>query len=160
MKKGFTIVELMIYMGLMATILVVLTEMFLSVLELQSETKTISNVEADGRFILARMFHDINRASSIELPSSLGQTADSTQLTIDSIANTYSTDENGNLIITNGYGINSLTGYDSSVSGLTFLRMGNAGGKNSLQIKFTLISRTLTKTGKIVKDFQTTVGIR
>src|SRR5688572_24260327 len=70
-QKGFSLVELLIVMGLMSILLLVLTDMFTSMLNVQTSTKAHSSVTEDGRFILSRLSYDVQRASSVTTPEYL-----------------------------------------------------------------------------------------
>ena len=159
-KKGFTLVELLIYMGLLSIILVVLSQIFGSVLDAQLESQATSSVHRDGRFILSKLTYDVHRANSIVLPASLGTSSTSLQLDISGI-NTYSLN-NGNLELTSGLETNNLNSGDTTVSNLTFTRIGNsvANAKNTVRITYTITSRIVRPKGLETKDFQTTIGIR
>lgn len=153
-KTGFTLVELMLYMGLMASLLVVLTEIFLSVMALQTESSSVANVGNNARFVLARLFYDFKRADTIVTPTSLGQTTATAEFTVDGVNYTYGTGSDGELTITSGGETDNLTGVGSRISDLSFTRLGNVGGENSLQIKYTLTE------GKESRNYQTTVALR
>ena len=160
---GVTIVELVIYLGILTILLTIFTTIFTSVIDVQIESEATSSVEQDRRFILSRLIYDITRAGSINTPYSLvvpNNQSNNLQITINGIPNSYTLDGNGNLILTNNLGADMLNSYDTSISGLSFARIGNAGGKNTLQITFTLSSRTQRSGGSEVRNFQTTVGIR
>jgi len=60
MKRGFTLIEILIYMGLMAALIIVLTNVFVTVLETQLESSSTSVVEIDGRYLLSRLIYDIH----------------------------------------------------------------------------------------------------
>lgn len=159
---GFTIPELLVFMALLSVFLIVLTEIFVSVLSVQTESESTSAVEQDGRFILARFIHDINQASAITAPNYLGSPASNTlQITVDGINYSYSL--NGvDLALTNDQGVNNLNSVDTNISNLAFTRLGNdLLGKNTLKLSFTIASKAINKTGQPeVKNFTTTVGMR
>lgn len=161
MKKrlGFTMVELLIYMGLLAILLVVVTEIFLAILDLQSKSTAVSSVAQDGKYLLARLTYDVRRATSMTTPSSIGQATTTTQLVINGATNTYN-GSTGDLVITNSNGSDNLTSVGSKISNLSFQRLGNVGGKNSLLIRFTLTSSQSLTGGKEVRDYETTVSLR
>ena len=60
MKKAFTLIELLIYMALVGLFLVILTNMLATILETQAESASVSLVDIDGRYILARLGYDAN----------------------------------------------------------------------------------------------------
>ena len=158
--RGFTLIELLIYMGLLSIILVVLSQIFGSILDAHLESQASSSVHRDGRFILSKLTYDVHRANSIVLPASLGASSTSLQLDISGI-NTYSLN-NGNLELTNSLGTNNLNSGDTTVSNLNFTRIGNsaANAKNTVRITYTITSKIVRPKGMETKDFQTTIGIR
>lgn len=158
-KHGFTIIELLIYMGILTIFLVVMTEIFLSSLDVQLSSEATSAVSQDGRFILARLAHDVGRAETITMPSSLGGTANTLQILIDGITYTYDV-AGGVFTLTNNFGTNPLQSYSSSVSGFTVTRLGNVDGKESARMGFTITSETGLSKGPETRTFETTVGVR
>jgi len=164
-RKGTTLVELLLYMGILAILLTVLTSIFVSVLDVQSESNAVSSVEQDGNYILARLNYDIHRAQNINIPTANGEVNSIFQIVIDGVNYTYNIDGNNNLVLTfinNGIlEINNLNSYGSSVSNLSVERLGFTGGKeNSLRITFTLTSRTKRISGFETKSFETNLSLR
>jgi type II secretory pathway pseudopilin PulG len=159
MNKGFTLVELLLYMALMTIFFGVLTNLFVATLDVKKESEATSAVEMDGKYILTRFGYDINRASAIGTPGTLGQTTSNMVLTIGGVTQTYAL-SSGNLTLTvNGQTAN-LNGSETTISGLSFQRLGNSGGEPDIQIKFTATSTTKRPKGPEVRNYQTTVGLR
>lgn len=158
-NKGFTLVELIIYMGIFSIFLLVLTTMFTTIFSSQFETNSITSTEQDGRFILRRLSNDIQGSSAINVPSTIGASSNTLQLVINGVTNTYSLD-NGNLILVNEKGTNNLNNFDSTISDLSFLRLGNNGGKNTIKFSFTTTSKTLKESGPETKTYNMTIGTR
>lgn len=160
-QKGVTIIELLLYMAILAVLLTILTSIFVSALDVQSESQATSSVEQDGNYILARLAYDIHRAQSINIPVTNGTTNDNFKIVINGMNYTYIVDANNNLILTDNSGINNLNNYGTSVSDFSVQRLGNVGGvENSLKINFTLTSRTKRISGFETKDFQTNLSLR
>jgi len=148
-------------MAILAVLLTVLTSIFTSALDVQSESNATSSVEQDGNFILARLSYDIHRASGINIPATNGATANNFQIVIGGVNYTYSIDGNNNLVLANDLGTNNLNDYGSSVSNFSVLRLGNTGGiENALQISFTITSRLKRVSGYETKNFQTNLSLR
>lgn len=158
-SKGFTFVELLLYMGLLSLFLLVQTQILTSVLGVRLESEANSAIVQDARFILARVIYDINRADNIVLPATPSAQSETLSLTIYNVSNTYSL-SGENLIIANNLGSNNLNSYGTKISSLSFKRLGNAGGKNTITISFTLESTTQREYGSETKTIQTTVGLR
>lgn len=154
-KRGFTLIEILIYMGIIAAFLAVLTEVFLSVLDVQVESQATSNVQIDGRFLLARLIYDIHRASAITAPSSAGASSPSLTLTIAGVSSVYSLG-GGRVQLTRNSISSPLTSVNTQITNLNFTRLGNPSptAKHTLTINFTVTD------GRQSKDYQVSVGLR
>ena len=162
-NQGFTLVELLLYMGIFSILLVALFQLFTSIIDTQIESQSSSSVFLDGQYILNRSRYDIQRAKSIVTPSSSGEQGTITKLSIDNAIYTYSL-VGGNLTLTND--IASTTGQlnsiDTTVSNLNFTRLSDAQGKSTdtLTISFRLTSNIIRRGGPNAENFKTTIGIR
>ena len=156
---GFTLIEAMIVMALLATFLTVLTSLFVKAVDVQSKTNAYSSVVGDGRFIMARLDYDIARASAVTTPVSLGGSGATLALTINSTTYTYAL-SGKNLQLTDGSGSVQLNSSGTSVSGLTFQRLGNVGGKDSIRYMFTLTSTTKHVSGSDIRTYTSTTERR
>ena len=158
-REGFTLVELLLYMGLLLLLLLIQTQILTSVLGVRLESEANSAIQQDARFILAKLIYDINRADNIVLPATPSAQSETLSLTIDNISNTYSL-SGENLIIANILGSNNLNSYGTRISNLSFKRLGNVGGKNTITFSFTLTSTTQREGGPETRTVQTSSGLR
>ncbi len=158
-QRGFTLVELAVYGGLLAIFLLVLTQIFSSVLDVQLESEATSAVAQDGRYILLRLSYDVGRATAITIPATLGSQTNTLQLTIGGIPFTYATNS-GNLVLTNALGSTSLNSPGTSISNVSFRRLGNPEGDNTVRMNYTVTSVVTRPQGVETQDFQTTLGLR
>ena len=159
-KRGLTIIESMIYLGLVSVFLVVLTGLFVSIIEAQLEQSAGSAVDQDGQYLLARLNSDIRRAQSITSPATLGETAYSLSLNIGGVIYTYSLDAQKLQLTVSGnsYPLNS---YGSNTSGFSVTRLGYATGKPTVGIDFSLTSTTVSLHQQPQnRSYHTTVGLR
>lgn len=156
---GTTLIELLLYLGLFSVMTLILAEVFLSVLDVQLESRSTSRVEEDGRFILARLDYDIVNAQAIVSPPNLGDQSNTLEITVNSTNYTY-TLSNSNLTLINNNGTNSLNSFDTSISNLSFTRLGELSGKPSVRILYTVSSRVSKSSGVETKSYQTTIGLR
>lgn len=140
LEQGFTLVEVIITMGLLSIFLVVLATIFTASVDVQDRSRGYSSVSSDGRYLLARLNYDIARASATTTPGSLGGNSGSLVLTIGGGTYTYSTSGSG-LQLTTPAGSGMLTSGDDIISGLTFTRLGNSGGLETIRYSFTLTSK-------------------
>jgi len=150
MKRGFTIIEMLIYMGLLSIFLVVMSGMFISILDVHLESQAAAGVQQDGQYILLRLAYDMQRAGTFTV------SVDNKTLTSPGFF-TYS-ETGGNL--TNGTDV--LNGSQTAISNLKFVRLANsaAGSKATVQVSFTLKSLVQRQSGPEVRNFETTVGLR
>ena len=120
MKKlaGFTLTELLLYMGLTVIFLGVLTDIFVTTLDVKKESEATSAVEIDGRFILSRLMYDVNNADAITVPASLGESSTTLTLELDGVIDTF-TFAGDNLTL-NGDKLNSS---ESKISAGTFQKL-------------------------------------
>lgn len=158
-KRGFTIVELIIYMGILSLMLLVMTDTFSSIVDVRRDSEAVTAVEQDGNYLLAKLFYDISHATSIISPSSLGSSSSALQLVINGVINTYSIN-GGNLQVVNNNGTNVLNSVNSSISNVNFLRVGNTDGKNTIQLSFTVTSNIIRSSGPEEQTYQTSIGLR
>ncbi|OGD82842.1 hypothetical protein A3J17_05115 [Candidatus Curtissbacteria bacterium RIFCSPLOWO2_02_FULL_40_11] len=158
-KRGFTLVELIIYMGLLAIFVITLTDVLVSILDIQLESQATSAVEQDSRLIIGRMGYDIPRATAIITPANRGDSANTLELDIGGVTYKYQINAN-NLLLDDGNGSLNLNGSETIISNLLFQKIGNAGGKNTVRVTFTIQSVAAPDSDPEVKNFVTTIGRR
>ncbi|MFA5776466.1 MAG: hypothetical protein WC988_02845 [Patescibacteria group bacterium] len=138
-KKGVTLVELLIYLGLATIMLVILSELFVSILNESVETQNYSMVQTDGRYITARLRYTVNNADSITTPANLGDT--SSELTTVNGGSQFHYYVNGEkLYLNDGTGDYLMSNLDTKITDLVFSRQGNVAGKPVVSISFTASS--------------------
>jgi len=158
-KKGFTMVELLLYMSLLTILLIVLTTLFVQILDVRLESEADSSTSSEGQFIMSRLAYDIGRADAVLIPTVLGDQTNSLQLTISGINYNYVINSN-NLTLTDAIGTEKLNTTDTRISNLTFTRLGNTSGKNTIRLQYAITSSVSRISGPQVENFQTTIGLR
>ncbi len=151
-QHGFTLIEAMVVMALLGVFLTLITSLFVRAIDVQSESEAYSSTVTDGRFIMARLDYDIARATAVSTPSALGGSGATLVMTISSTTYTYALSA-GNLQVTDGAGTGNLNSNGSVVSGLTFQRLGNTGGKESIRYSFTVTSTAKHVSGSDIRTF-------
>lgn len=163
-KSGFTLIEFLIFMSVLSTLLLVLGNTFGSIIDSQLESKAYSSVDMDGRYILAKLSHDLQNADSIHdsivLPA-VGSTGSTLKININSVDYIYDSSGSGNLQLTLNQGSipDQLNSSDSSISALLFQRMGPGGSKDTIRVSFRLTGRTMRQNIKEIRDFVTTLSM-
>jgi|SRR3990172_9956618 len=158
-KKGYSLIELIIYIALLGIFLYSLTNLFISSIDLRLETEANSSVEQDGRFILNRLRYDITQSTAIVVPATLGVPDDTLTLSRGGTNYTYSV-VGGNFEVTNGVNTDQLNSTRTTIPSISFLRLGNVGGKNTITVSFTVNSETVQTQGVKSRSYEVTFGIR
>jgi len=158
-RNGFTLIELIIYVGIFSILIVMLSQLFLTTIEQQATYQTVSTLDRESRYVLNRLTYDIHRTEQIQNPGTVGSTSSTLRLVIDGNTYTYGTSTN-RLALIHPLGNDYLTSNEASISGLTFTRLGNSGGNNSIQVTFTLESQTVVRSQPRRQTYQTTISTR
>lgn len=159
-KRGFTLIEILVYFALLSIILLIIVDLFLRISEASLESTAKSRVEAEGEYVLNKLTYDIRRADGINQPPTPGDSRSFLALVIDGDIYIYFTSGSTILIGRWPSEIYSLTGNSVSASPLTFTRIQNPGGEPTVRISFNLESTDTTKQGVKSKDFETVVSLR
>ncbi|HLD26852.1 MAG TPA: hypothetical protein VJB63_02770, partial [Patescibacteria group bacterium] len=123
------------------------------------ESEADSSTSSEGQFIMSRLAYDIGRANAVLIPTVLGDQTNSLQLTISGINYNYVINSN-NLTLTDAIGTEKLNTTDTRISNLTFTRLGNTSGKNTIRLQYAITSSVSRISGPQVENFQTTIGLR
>lgn len=160
-KKGYTIIELLIYMALLSGFILILGQLFFSILDTQLQSQSNSAVNAEGQFLISRLNYDIRRATSLTVPAALGQTDTSLSLVINGVAYIY-TISGSDLVLTVSGISQPLNSRSVSVSDFRARRLGNPDpSKPSVLVDFSITSQTvsLNQNAK-TRSYQTTVNLQ
>lgn len=135
-NKGITIVELMIYLGLSIVMLLVLSQLFVAILEESVKVQNYSAVQTDGRYVLGRLKMQLNNADLVSVPTNLGDSAGELVLTEDGTTYHYYIN-NEQLYLNDGTGDYLVSDLDTRITNMLFTRTGNTDGKPVILIEFT-----------------------
>lgn len=157
-QRGFTVLELVIYMGLLLVLMMILMGIFNAVLDTSLDSESNAGVQQDGRYLLAKLSYDIRNSTDVLSPA-LGSSTSTLSLDMNGNTNSY-TIQNGVLQITSAGITDNLSGFDENISGFTVQTVGNASGKKLVELQFTLTSKVFSPKGLESASFSTTVGER
>lgn len=160
-QNGFTLVELLVYMGVLTILVSILSSLFKSIADVELSSKATSSVDQDSRFIISRLIHDMQTATAIVTPNSAGATSNTLQITVNSVNYTYSS-VSGSLKFDNpNYPgeTNYLNSIDTILTNLSFTRIGSGDNKDTIQVNFTLKSVSKQNGGAEQRSYQTTLGL-
>lgn len=139
-RKGFTLVEILLYVAVAGSIVFSITILFLTTLDSKTHNRTIAEVEQEGIQVMQNITQTIRNASFISSPSQ-GTSAAAVSLSVpDSSKNPTIFDVSGNTIrVKRGAATAvNLTSSNVIVSGINFSNLTQTGTNGTIRIQFTL----------------------
>lgn len=165
-QKGFTLIELTLYTGLVGIYLLFMSQVFVSIMSVKLETESTSPVYQDIHYIIRRLSYDTHRASRIITPL-VGQSGSTVTLGImeDGAERTYQYTLTGAVLtLSDGVTVDRIHDPSTDITQCTITRIGNSGSnpmaKDTLQIQLTATSNNQSVSGQKSMSIQTTVGMR
>lgn len=140
-EKGFTLIELILYVGIAAVVLLGVSIFTLEMLQTREKQRTIAEVEEAGLAAMSTITQTIRNAEAITAP---GQGSSASSLTVDVVA----AGDDPTIFDLNSGAVRSKKGAASAVeltpagvvtaSGLTFKNLSRNNTEGTIQIEFTL----------------------
>lgn len=158
-EQGFSLVELLLYMGLLSVFLVVISTFFVSILDVQSRALSSSELEENSKFISNRLKYELRSAESATNSAELGAASSSIVLIRDSVSYTFSVLDN-TLQRASASATVVLHDDDVQLSNFSVVRVGNEGQFDTFIIDYSLTSATQVGGDADQRDYQLTVGMR
>jgi len=162
MKKGFSLVELIIYIAIIGVVMGSYVSFMLNVSSVRSKTFVVHEVSENARLVLETIKYDIKVADDIVAPTE-GNSASSLELNMPNTADNTVYSLTGN-IVNQTIGVNPSTPLTSSkvkVTSLVFENLTKQGKKENIRITLTL---EYANAGAVeftyVKTFTTSVSVR
>lgn len=159
LRKGVTIAEMVIYLGILSVLLVVFINLFAVLVNRQLETESLSSTQYDSTYFLSRFTHDFGKASSIEIPTLPGSSSASLRLIINGDVHDYIASDGALLLLNNGQ-TSKMNSSETIISTPQFVRFGNGSVHDVIQMSFDIESQTITQGQRDVIHFSTVLGIR
>jgi Tfp pilus assembly protein PilW len=138
--KGFTLIELILYLGIAATTILAVSALLFAILQSQVKNQTVSEVNQQGMQVMQIITQTIRNAQGINSPST-GSSAASVSLDVVAGADDATVFDlsGGALRITEGAGSAvPLTSSDVVISSLTFQNLTRSGTFGTIRVQFTL----------------------
>jgi len=148
-------VELLMVMGIMSILVVILSEVFGSILTMKLRSQATTAVAQDSRYVISRLAYDISRATDITNGS--GNTLG---LVINGAAYTYSLQASTLVLSIDGGSVQALTGVRTKINSLSFTRT-DVGAHKAVQINLNLAPVIIQPGGVTgARQLTTTVALR
>ncbi|MFA5051934.1 MAG: hypothetical protein WC544_02620 [Patescibacteria group bacterium] len=163
-QKGLTLIELSIYITLVAGVLVMATSFAWNIINSRTKAFAVQEVEQNGRYVIEKFSQVARQASDITMPSVGASGTTLTVVTKDPLTNPTILSLNGNqLMLTEGAGLPvALTSDAVKVTNLNFSNLSSVNGKSKqARVQFTL--ETVNPSGRneneFINDFDTSVEL-
>lgn len=158
-QSGFTLIELIIYMGILSVLLLVFSNFFATIIDTRLSSQKVTSVDQDREYLFNRLLYDVHRATAITAPAAIGQSGNTLTLIIDGTAHTYQI-TGTTLTLTNPSDTYQLNSHDTRITSFTVTRVGVNSFTETVRISLTLESQAVTNTGPETRTIQTTIGLR
>lgn len=163
-QNGFTVMELSLYVTLVAVVLVMATSFAWNIINSRAKAFAVQEVEQNGRYILEKISQATRQATDISAPST-GTTGTALTLVMKNAAQSptvFSLSGNQLTMAVNGAPAVSLHSPDVKITNLTFTNLSSANGKSRhVRIQFTV--QTVNPSGRneyaFVDSFETSVEL-
>lgn len=157
MKRGFSLIEILLAFALLSVTLVFLGDILFSTNQFNQTSQSQIEVENESRFATDKIMKLIQRASGVDVPQ-----PDKLNLNINGTSYTITKNQSA-IALTNQLSgeVNNLTGNLVNVQSLSFEKITQGTLKPTIQIKLSLESQ-ISPPGrpKITSQIQTTASLR
>ena len=169
MRRGFTIVELLVFIAIFSTVMVGFVTMLIAVVRVNSRQSSASDVATQGQFLLQQIQYYVQSARIVDMALDTATSTLKLRETTSTIDPTSITLSNGTIYLQQGVGgaLQSLTSNKVMVSSISFIRhyalnnSSTAYGTDSVSYSFTMSNNTSTTsvTQKYSQSFQSSVAV-
>ncbi len=142
-QNGFTVVELLVYIGLLTVLLLVLLDIFVTTLNFKLQSESTSSLNQDARMIMANLNYNIYNSHSAVVVSS-------SKLSLDSGAKVYELSD-GNLLLNSV----RLNGQNTKVDSISFTKIAE-----TIKMSYTVESLIITSGAARTQTVDSTIGLR
>lgn len=157
MKKGFTLIELLMTLGIVGILLVVLTQVFGSIITLRLKTDFTSTIAQDSRYILSMLEKDLVSATLLTLPA---MSTTSTSIIMQSQGETVSYALLDSQLVREEGGISLPLNTASTITSFSVSRPNDLNGIAAVTISFALQSAATSDTPAQLREYQSTYALR
>jgi type II secretory pathway pseudopilin PulG len=160
MRKGFTIIELLVYIGIFSVVVVAFVTIFISIVRVQSNQSSEVEVESQVQFVLQQIQYYVEQSNLIDLPLDTATTTLVLETASSSENPTTLTLASGTLYVqqTVGGSLQALSSQQVTISNLSFTRHTNGTSPDSLSVGFTLSYNTSNTEQTFSQPIETSIA--
>lgn len=154
---GSSLIELVLYMGLMSIFILVLMNMFTTTLDTKLNSESVGSVNRDSRYILSKLIYILQNSEDVISPA-YGTTSDTLHV-VHNGQDIQVASSSGKMVLTNGAESHSLNSLDTDLVNISFTNTGKPGGKSTIKVDYVLKSNINSKSDSL-RSVSTAVSLR
>lgn len=160
MKRGFTLIEMLIATSIFVLIVVGFIGILTTVTQVQVQTSSSAVVNQESQFLLQKLQYYVQTASIIDMPTSTPTSTLTFDVASSSLDPSYITLASGTVYLQQGNGgaLQPLTSNKVKVTNLLFTRRANPPGHDAVSISYTLSYNTSIIAQAFSQLFQTSIA--
>lgn len=134
-QKGFTLIETIIYMGILVVILLIVTNLLIASSSFSQEETARLEIQKNGRFAIERIIRDLQASQAVNIPDTSVPTnhlviSNPTQITYNI--------SNNRLVRVDSTSTENVTDNQVKIDSLSFSRIENSGGRATIKMDLTV----------------------
>lgn len=157
LKSGFTLIEILMTLGIVSLLLITLTQVFSGIISLRLKNDITTTLAQDSRYLFSILEYDFVAATNVTSPAT--STSGST-LTLTSRGQTISYSYDGTNLVRSTGGVSVPVITETTISNFTASRGLDIGGKPVITIQYTLTTPAISDSPSQSRVFQTSYGLR
>jgi Tfp pilus assembly protein PilV len=163
-RRGFTLIEVLIFLGIFTAIMVVFLTVLISVSSVQIRNISSNEVNQQSQFLLSTIQRYVESSSLIDMPADVTTSTLKLRMARDSEDPTYiylNTSDKDNIVYlkqTNSGTPQALTTSRVKVTTLNFTKKSNPGAKDTVNISFVMEYNTDNIKQKFVRNLFTSIA--
>lgn len=159
MRKGFTVMELLIFVAIFSIVMVAFITILVAVTRVQTQQFSENEVTQQSQFLLQQLQYYVEGSSLIQEVTNTATTTLELRMANPALDPTYITLSSGTIYLQQGTSTaQPLTSPRVSISGLTFTKRSNAPAHDSVDIAFTMSYNTSNIEQAFSQMLQTSVA--
>jgi prepilin-type N-terminal cleavage/methylation domain-containing protein len=160
MKRGFTLIEMLIAISIFTVIAVAFIGILSVVTQVQVQSSSAAVVNQESQFLLQKLQYYIRTASIIDMPTSTSPSTLTFDVASSSLDPSFITLASGTVYLqqSNGGALQPLTSNKVFVSNLSFTRNANPPGHDAVSVSYTMIYNTSNIAQAFSQLFQTSIA--
>lgn len=137
-RRGFTILEIVIFVGIFSIVIVGFLTVFVAVSQIQVRQAASAEVASQSQFLLQIIQYYVERSSAIDIPADVGVEQLVLRMPAPAEDPLYIFREDDRIVLDYGTSSRALTSNKVKITNITFTKRANLPGHDSVAVAFTV----------------------